>query len=58
MPALAPPLFQQPNAGHGHAFVHGLAHVVDGEQGDLQESYKSTTYADQTNESLQNLRVD
>jgi hypothetical protein len=26
-------LFQQGDAGHGHAAVHGFAHVVDGEQG-------------------------
>jgi hypothetical protein len=26
-------LFQQGDAGHGHAPVHGFAHVVDGEQG-------------------------
>ncbi len=28
-------LFQQRDAIHGHAPVHGFAHVVDGEQGDL-----------------------
>ena len=28
-------LFQQGHAVDGHAPVHGFAHVVDGEQGDL-----------------------
>jgi hypothetical protein len=28
-------LFQQLDTGHGHAPVHGFAHVIDGEQGDL-----------------------
>ena len=28
-------LLQHPHVGHGHATVHGFAHVVDGEQGDL-----------------------
>ncbi len=28
-------LFQQRDAVHGHAPVHGFAHVVDGEQGHL-----------------------
>jgi hypothetical protein len=28
-------LFQQRDAVHGHAAVHGFAHVVNGEQGDL-----------------------
>jgi len=28
-------LFQQGDPVHGHAPVHGFAHVVDGEQGDI-----------------------
>ena len=28
-------LFQQLHVGDGHATVHGFAHVVDGQQGDL-----------------------
>ena len=32
---LAPMLFQQRDAVHGHAPVHGFAHVVNGEQGNL-----------------------
>ena len=34
-PALAPMLFPQGNAVHGHAPVYGFAHVVNGEQADL-----------------------
>ena len=34
-PALTPMLFQERNALHHHAPVHGFAHVVDGEQGHL-----------------------
>ena len=32
---LAAMLFQQLHVGDRHAAVHGFAHVVDGEQGDL-----------------------
>ena len=32
---LAPMLFQQGDARHGHAPVHGFAHVVNGQQGHL-----------------------
>ena len=32
---LPPMLLQQPDVRHRHAAVHRLAHVVDGEQGDL-----------------------
>ena len=35
IPTLAPMLLQQPDIGHGHAAVHGFAHVVDGEEADL-----------------------
>ena len=35
IPTLAPMLLQQPDIGHGHAAVHGFAHVVDGEQSHL-----------------------
>jgi len=28
-------LFQQLHIGHGHTPIHGFAHVVDGEQGDI-----------------------
>ena len=34
-PTLAPMLFQQRDAGHGHAPVYRFAHVINGEQGDL-----------------------
>ena len=34
--ALAAVLFQHLHIGDGHAAVDGLAHVVDGEQGDLR----------------------
>ena len=34
-PRLAAMLFQQLHVGDGHATVHGFAHVVDGQQGDL-----------------------
>jgi hypothetical protein len=37
-------LFQQPHIGDGHAPIHRLEHVVDGEQGNLREPYKSTTW--------------
>ncbi len=33
VPALAPVLFEQLHLADGHAPVHGLAHVVNGEQG-------------------------
>ena len=35
MPRLAPVLFQQLHVGDGHAPVHGFAHVIDGQQDDL-----------------------
>ena len=35
IPTLAPMLLQQPDIGHGHAAVHGFAHVVDGEEANL-----------------------
>ncbi len=33
--ALAAVLFQKPHIGDGHAAVHGFAHVMNREQGDL-----------------------
>ncbi len=34
-PRLAPVLFQQLHIGHRHGPVNSFAHIVDGEQGDL-----------------------
>ena len=34
-PRLAPVLLQQLHVGDAHAPVNGFAHVIDGEQGDL-----------------------
>ena len=42
-PALAPMLLQQLHVGDGHAPIDGFDHVVNRQQGDLGESYKSTT---------------
>ena len=38
IPRLAPVLFQQACAGHDHAAVDGLAHVINGEQTDLNRA--------------------
>ena len=42
IPRLAPVLLQQLHVGHRHTSVNGFAHVVDGEQGDLDGGQKKS----------------